>query len=74
MHSGGAWLAVRKGSWVLVPARAEAKTGGLGRPQLFDLSADLGQERNLAVMYPSKVKELAELLESAKKTQGTRRR
>jgi hypothetical protein len=39
MHSGGAWLGVRKGSLELVPSRAAAKGGALGTRQLFDLAA-----------------------------------
>jgi len=44
----------------------------VGYGELFDLSADLGQVRNLAETYPARVKALTELLERTKKSEGTR--
>jgi arylsulfatase A-like enzyme len=72
MHSGGAWLAVRKGSLVLVPSRAEAKTGQAGKRQLFDLAADLGQLTDLAGKQPGVVNELTTLLDQLQRAGGTR--
>jgi arylsulfatase A-like enzyme len=72
MHSGGAWLAVRKGNWVLVPSRAEARKGAVGKPQLFDLSADFGQRTDLAGKKSDTVNELTALLERTKGAGGTR--
>ena len=45
--------AVRKGDWKLV---YRMQTGEL---ELYDLSTDLGEQRNLAAEHPEKVKELA---------------
>jgi len=32
-------------------------------PQLYDLSADIGETKNLAAQYPAKVTEMAEKLQ-----------
>lgn len=72
MHSGGAWLAVRKGNLVLVPSRVEAKGGAAGKSQLFDLTDDLGQLTNLAGAKPDAVKEMTDLLERLKRAGGSR--
>jgi len=53
-HANG--LAIRKGSWKLVPGKAK------GGDELYDLSADLGETKNLAGQRPEIVKELFELL------------
>lgn len=72
MHSGGAWLAVRKGRLVLVPPRVGAQKGKAGRPQLFDLAADPGQLTDMAAKQPDTVTELTALLERRKGAGGTR--
>jgi len=70
-HAGN--LALRQGNWKYIPpggmggkAGNKAKAGGgvnrqgIGPfPQLYDLSTDLGETKNLASEYPELVKELA---------------
>lgn len=53
---GGEWpdLAIREGDWKLL-----IETDG-SRPQLYNLSNDLGEERNLAADHPEVVKRLSE--------------
>lgn len=54
--------AIRKGDWKLVYDMEG------GRLELYHLSNDLGEQRNVAAQYPGKVKELAALL--GKKLRG----
>lgn len=64
-------LSVRKGTWKFIPPsngpRVQANTGvELGndpQPQLYDLSRDLGETRNLAAQEPERTAELRALLE-----------
>ena len=65
-------MAVRKGSLVLVPSRVGANGGEAGKPQLFDLTADLSQRTNLAAKRPDAGNELTLLLERLKRAGGTR--
>ncbi len=53
-HANG--LAIRKGGWKLVPGKAK------GGDELYDLSSDLGETKNLAGQHPEIVKELSDLL------------
>jgi len=76
-HAGT--LAVVKGQWKYIepsngPAYAKLTDTELGnspKPQLYDLSKDIGEKNNVAKTYPEKVIELATLLakEKAKKAQ-----
>lgn len=45
------------------------ETGNLPKPQLYNLKNDISEKENLADKYPEKVKELADLLEVAKRKQ-----
>ena len=71
-HAGG--LALRLGKWKYIPQRPGARrtqntdteTGNDPAVQLYDLSNDPGETKNLAVDQPERVKELAALLESEK--------
>lgn len=60
-------LAIRQGRWKLIPAgavRQNARTGQATREvELFDLSRDLGESKNLAAQHPQKVQEMTALLE-----------
>lgn len=53
-------------------SRAEARKGAVGKPQLFDLSADFGQLTDLAGKKPDTINELTALLERTKAAGGTR--
>ena len=58
-------LAVRYKNWKLVKYRSRGVWGYLRRTewQLFDLEQDLGEENNVAKLYPDIVKEIVQLLE-----------
>jgi len=63
-HAQG--LALRKGPWKLIPARPQAagKKGKDGAPlELYDLTQDLGETRNIAAGNPRIVEEMATMLE-----------
>jgi arylsulfatase A-like enzyme len=63
-HAQG--LALRKGPWKLIPARPQAagKKGKDGAPlELYDLTQDLGETRNIAAGNPRIVEEMAAMLE-----------
>jgi arylsulfatase A-like enzyme len=63
-HAQG--LALRKGPWKLIPARPQAagKKGKDGAPlELYDLTQDLGEMRNIAAGNPRIVEEMAAMLE-----------
>jgi arylsulfatase A-like enzyme len=51
-------LAIRKGSWKLIPA-AEGWQGG---PELYNLQDDLSETKDLSAQRPDLVKELSDLL------------
>jgi arylsulfatase A-like enzyme len=46
--------AVRRGEWKLVVNRQESPE----KPELYDLSADMAEQRNLAEVHPNVVDEL----------------
>ena len=52
---GDQW-AVRSGDWKLVVSK-----GGSGRPELYDLAADIGEKNDLAASEPARVAELQKL-------------
>jgi arylsulfatase A-like enzyme len=65
------FLAVRQGPWKLIPpapgkGAANARNPVPPQPQLFDLSNDLGETKNLAKAHPEKVKELTAVLTQAR--------
>lgn len=55
----GSGLALRRGSWKLVPPAAN----GRATAQLFDLATDLGETKNLAAQRPDIVQEMSGLLD-----------
>jgi arylsulfatase A-like enzyme len=67
-QAGGGALALRKGNWKLISAGPKKKAG----PELFDLAADPGEQRNLAAEKPDIVKELSTLLQQARDNPATR--
>ena len=72
-HSINGSFSIRRGQWKLEfcpdsggwsePRPGEAKKLGLPRIQLYDLTADIGERKNVQDQYPEVVKELTELLE-----------
>jgi arylsulfatase A-like enzyme len=64
-------LSIRKGRWKLIEAargpavnrQVNIETGNLGQVQLYDLTADPGETRNLAATEPTQVAELQQLLD-----------
>ncbi|MFO0936593.1 MAG: arylsulfatase [Gemmataceae bacterium] len=64
-------LAIRKGNWKYIPPPAKSPAGTLG--QLFDLSNDLSETKNVAAENPDKVKELSDQLEAIRKAEMTRK-
>lgn len=61
--------AVRSGDWKLVLAH-----GGSRRPELYDLAADLGEQKDLAAANPERVAELQALYDVWNAEQSPRRR
>jgi arylsulfatase A-like enzyme len=61
-----------KGSRILVAPKmgnnTPVETGNLPEPQLYDLSVDISEQKNIAPEKPEIVKDLNELLESVKKS------
>ena len=68
-HAGGG-IAVRSGEWKFIPRRpgpkrtqfTDTETGNDPEVQLYNLNADPGETKNVALNNPDKVKELAALL------------
>jgi arylsulfatase A-like enzyme len=69
-HAGS--LALRMGKWKFIPQSNRPKVskqvgielGNDDRPQLYDLSKDLGETNNLAESEPERAAEMAKALES----------
>ena len=64
-------LAIRRGTWKLIPAAArkpggKGKRGTDGRAQLFNLAEDLSETKNVADEDPQVVKEMSALLEQVR--------
>ncbi|MBE9460684.1 arylsulfatase [Dyadobacter subterraneus] len=79
VKQGGA-LSFTKGNWKYIePNNNEpfnkltgTELGNDSKPQLYDLSKDLGEKTNLAGQYPNKVKLMAEELAKIKEAGGSR--
>jgi len=71
-HANG--LAVRKGNWKLVPGSQNPGKAGKNpeKDSLFDLSADIGEKKNVDGEKPETVTELKALLEKARSDGRTR--
>jgi arylsulfatase A-like enzyme len=79
LHSGGGKFAIRQGNWVLILAKTGDDNGAKGEPawfkvergyrphaepgELYRLSDDLSEARNVYAEHPDKVHELTALLE-----------
>lgn len=65
VEQGTQGLALRQGNWKFIPAGKgpaqikSMRTGNSPQPQLYDLSKDPGETKNLATEQPGKLKELA---------------
>lgn len=55
-------ISVRKGDWKLVPSGKKANQENTPSFELYDLSKDIGETKNLANDHPEKVEELKALL------------
>lgn len=71
-HSISGMFAIRQGRWKLILGRGSGGWSGRGRPedppvQLYDMSADASEQRNLSDEYPQVVERLTRLLDKYKK-------
>lgn len=81
MLEHGNSVAYRKGNWKFIePSKGpkvskntNVETGNDEAPQLYDLSKDLGERKNVAAEHPEIVKELQEALNKAKQDGRTRK-
>lgn len=55
-HENNGRRALRQGDWKLV--QYGLAPGAFGKPELYDLSADIGEKNNLAEKHPERVKEM----------------
>jgi len=70
-HSISGMFAIRQGRWKLILGRGSGGWSDRGRPedppvQLYDMSADAAEQRNLSDEYPQVVERLTRLLEKYK--------
>jgi len=66
-------LAIRKGSWKLIPAIAQTAKKAARPTELYQLDTDLSETHNLAKEHPEIVKEMAALLDQVRETGQSRR-
>jgi arylsulfatase A-like enzyme len=57
-------IAIRQGPWKLIEPTAGAAT----HPQLYNLTDDLAETKNIAMRHPEKVRELSKLLDEIRKS------
>jgi arylsulfatase A len=62
-HEGGSKQAVRQGNWKAV--RLQVAKDPNGPVELYDLTKDPAETRNLAAQYPDKAKQLAQLMNAS---------
>lgn len=70
----GGPLSLRQGVWKFIPAsqgpaknkNTNSETGNFPEPQLYELSQDLGERRNVAKIQPERVQSMAADLEKAR--------
>jgi arylsulfatase A-like enzyme len=78
----GGVLALRQGSWKLIPGNSgrrlnwntETETGNTPQPQLFDLAQDIGESNTVAVIHPERVQQMAARLTTLRGQQPESRR
>ncbi|MBA4191762.1 MAG: hypothetical protein C0467_27600, partial [Planctomycetaceae bacterium] len=61
-HSAAGVFAVRSGKWKLILGPGSGGADGT-KPQLYDLSADIGEKTDLAAQHPDEVKRITGLME-----------
>lgn len=78
LQSGNGMFAIRRGRWKLILGTNSGGFSGRGKPgpntpkgQLYDLSADLAEQKNLYDENPQVVAELTALLEKVRKSPRT---
>jgi len=67
----GTWKYISPGNGPKINANTNTEMGTAPEPQLYDLSADLGETRNLAAQNPAKVKEMAGTLQKIRTAGST---
>lgn len=80
IKQGGA-LSITQGSWKYIEPRegkavaelTQVETGNNPKPQLYDLSKDVGEKNNVADKYPAKAKAMAAELEKVRAAGRSRR-
>jgi len=70
-HSISGMFAIRQGKWKLILGRGSGGWSGRGRPedppvQLYDMSMDASERKNLCTEYPDIVERLTKLLQKYK--------
>ena len=60
------WKYIEPHPGVPLRTKENIETGNNEKPQLYDLTNDIGETKNLAAQHPDIVKQLAEKLESIK--------
>jgi arylsulfatase A-like enzyme len=77
----GAKTLLRQGNWVYIPpypgprlfGDKAVESGNASEPQLYDLSADIGQRTNLAKLHPEKVEAMRGTLAAIRASEGVSR-
>ena len=68
-HEQGGKQAIRKGKWKAVRLNARKKPDG--PIELYDLSRDIGETKNLADKQPDLIKEMARLMTDSRTVNST---
>ena len=68
----GRWKYVAPGKGPKINKNTNTELGNDPEPQLYDLEADPGEQRNLAARHPQRVREMAQQLERIRRTPRTR--
>ncbi len=69
----GRWKLISASAGPKVNAETNTELGNDPQPQLYDLSADLGEQRNVAAEHPDVVRDLTERLERIRRDGRSRR-
>lgn len=68
----GRWKYVAPGKGPKINKNTNTELGNDPEPQLYDLEADPGEQRNLAARHPQRVREMAQMLERIRQRPRTR--
>ncbi|MEK7751589.1 MAG: sulfatase-like hydrolase/transferase, partial [Acidobacteriota bacterium] len=69
-HAQG--IALRKGSWKLIPAREAQGKKAASSLELFNLAGDIGETKNVAAANPEVVREMSAMLENIRRSGRSR--